>query len=165
MAQITLQGSLANTQGELPRLGEVAPNFVAFAIDLSEKSLSDYRGSRVVLNVFPSVDTSVCAASVRKFNQEVASLPNTKVVCISKDLPFAQSRFCVAENIANVDVLSDFRGDFEQKYPVVFADSSYKGLLSRAIIVLDEFQRVIYTEQVSETANEPNYQAIFNLLR
>lgn len=165
MAQITLQGNPANTRGELPRLGEVAPNFVAYAIDLSEKSLSDYRGNRVVLNIFPSVDTGVCAASVRKFNQEAASLPNTKVICISKDLPFAQSRFCAAENIANVDVLSDFRGDFEQKYSVAFADSPFKGLLSRSVIVLDEFHRVIYTEQVRETADEPNYQAIFNVLR
>ena len=111
------------------------------------------------------MDTGVCAASVRKFNQEASSLNNTKVVCISKDLPFAIGRFCGAEGIQNVEVLSDFRGDFSNKYPLELLDSPLKGLLSRAIIVLDENQKVIYTEQVPETTDEPNYQAVLELLK
>ena len=131
---------------------------------MTEKSLSDYRGKRLVLSIFPSVDTGVCAASIRKFNQEAAKLKNTKVLCISKDLPFANKRFCGAEGIENVETLSDFRGDFSANYPVELLDSPLRGLLSRCIIVLDENHKVIYTEQVAETTNEPNYQAVLDVL-
>ena len=165
MAKITFHNEPATTKGELPAVGSQAINFTVVGSDLKEKSLSDYKGHRVVLSIFPSVDTGVCAASVRKFNQEASSLNNTKVVCISKDLPFAIGRFCGAEGIQNVEVLSDFRGDFSNKYPLELLDSPLKGLLSRAIIVLDENQKVIYTEQVPETTDEPNYQAVLELLK
>ena len=164
MAQITFKGILANTQGTLPQVGSVAPNFVLVANDLSEKSLADYKGNRIVLNIFPSIDTGTCATSVRRFNQEVSNLKNTKVLCISKDLPFAQSRFCGAEGIDNVEVLSDFRGDFQANYGLVFTDTPLKGLLSRSIIVLDQDGKVIYTEQVAETTQEPNYQQVIKVL-
>ena len=141
MANITFHNEPASTAGELPKVGTIAANFVAVGGDLKEKSLSDYQGQRVVLNIFPSVDTGVCAASVRRFNQEAANLPNTKVLCISKDLPFAMTRFCGAEGLNNVEVLSDFRGDFSKKYPLELLDTPLKGLLSRAVIVLDEEDR------------------------
>lgn len=165
MANITFRGTPATTKGNLPKVDEIAPDFKVVSKDLTEKSLSDYKGSRVVLNIFPSIDTGVCASSVRTFNQQVASLKNTKVLCISKDLPFAIGRFCGAEGIENVEVLSDFRGDFSQKYPIEFIDTPVKGLLSRSVIVLDENAKVLYTEQVSETGNEPNYQAVFSILK
>ena len=135
MAKITFHNEPATTKRELPAVGSQAINFTAVGSDLKEKSLSNYKGHRVVLSIFPSVDTGVCAASVRKFNQEASSLNNTKVVCISN------------------------------KYPLELLDSPLKGLLSRAIIVLDENQKVIYTEQVPETTDEPNYQAVLELLK
>lgn len=165
MAQITFQGMPATTQGNLPKIGETAPDFVLVSNDLSEKSLSDYKGSRIVLNIFPSIDTGTCATSVRKFNQNMAKLTNTKVLCISKDLPFAQSRFCGAEGITNVETLSDFRNDFGKNYPITFIDTPLKGLFSRSIIVIDQDGKVIYTEQVSETTSEPNYDAVYEVLR
>ena len=165
MAKITFHNEPATTKGELPAVGSQAINFTAVGSDLKEKSLSNYKGHRVVLSIFPSVDTGVCAASVRKFNQEASSLNNTKVVCISKDLPFAIGRFCGAEGIQNVEVLSDFRGDFSKKYPVELLDTPLKGLLSRAVIVLDEEYRVIYTEQVEEITNEPDYKAALEALK
>ena len=164
MAKITFHVEPATTKGELPKVGEIATDFTLVATDLTEKSLSDYRGKRLVLSIFPSVDTGVCAASIRKFNQEAAKLKNTKILCISKDLPFANKRFCGAEGIENVETLSDFRGDFSAKYPVELLDSPLRGLLSRCIIVLDENHKVIYTEQVAETTNEPNYQAVLDVL-
>ena len=164
MAKIKFHDEPATTKGELPKVGEIATDFTLVATDLTEKSLSDYRGKRLVLSIFPSVDTGVCAASIRKFNQEAAKLKNTKVLCISKDLPFANKRFCGAEGIENVETLSDFRGDFSAKYPVELLDSPLRGLLSRCIIVLDENHKVIYTEQVAETTNEPNYQAVLDVL-
>ena len=164
MAKITFHDEPATTKGELPKVGEIDTDFTLVATDLTEKSLSDYRGKRLVLSIFPSVDTGVCAASIRKFNQEAAKLKNTKVLCISKDLPFANKRFCGAEGIENVETLSDFRGDFSAKYPVELLDSPLRGLLSRCIIVLDENHKVIYTEQVAETTNEPNYQAVLDVL-
>lgn len=165
MARITFRGSEAMTKGELPRVGDIAPDFFVLGRDLSVKKLSDYKGSRVVLNIFPSVDTKVCSASVRFFNQQVSGLRNTKVLCISKDLPFALGRFCGAEGIESVDVLSDFRGDFSSKYDLELLNTPFKGLLSRSIIVIDELGRVIYTEQVPETSQEPNYNAVINILR
>lgn len=165
MAKITFHNEPATTAGELPKVGSIATNFVAVGKDLKEKSLSDYQGQRIVLNIFPSVDTGVCAASVRRFNEEAGKLSNTKVLCISKDLPFAMARFCGAEGLTNVEVLSDFRGDFSKKYPVELLDTPLKGLLSRAVIVLDEEYRVIYTEQVEEITDEPDYKAALEALK
>ena len=127
--------------------------------DLSETTLADYKGSRLVLNIFPSVDTPTCAMSVRKFNEQVSQLENTKVLCVSADLPFAAARFCGAEGIDNVATGSSFRGTFGTDYGVEFVEGPLKGLLSRSVVVLDESGKVIYTEQVSETADEPDYDA------
>lgn len=166
MATITLKGNQVHTLGELPKIGSKAPGFQLIKKDLSPASLKDYLGSKIVLNVFPSVDTGTCAASVRKFNQLVASLENTKVLCISKDLPFALSRFCGAEGIENVEVMSDFAtGQFGKDYKLQFTDGPLNHLLSRAIIVLDEEGTVIYTEQVAETTVEPNYDNAVNALK
>lgn len=165
MSSITLGGNPANTIGQLPQTGAQAPNFKLVNTDLSEVSLSDFAGSRVILNVFPSVDTGVCATSTRKFNEKAASLSNTKVVCVSKDLPFAFKRFCGAEGIDNVMCLSDFAtGDFGRDYGLTMADTALKGLHSRAVIVLDENGKVIYTEQVPDIAQEPNYDAALAVL-
>lgn len=165
MATITFRGTPAHTQGELPNVGTQSIDFKAVTSDLSEVSLKDFQGKKVVLNIFPSIDTGVCAASVRQFHKEVASLENVVIACISKDLPFALSRFCGAEGIDNLVMLSDFRGDFEKNYGGVFTDTPLKGLLSRAVIVLDEKGKVIHTEQVSETANEPDYQNALAVLK
>ena len=165
MAKITFHNEPATTAGELPKVGSIAANFMAVSSDLKERSLSDYKGHRIVLSIFPSVDTGVCAASVRRFNQEANNLKNTKILCISKDLPFAMARFCGAEGLKNVEVLSDFRGDFSSKYHVELLDTPLKGLLSRAIIVIDENETVIYTEQVDEITNEPDYEAVLNVLK
>ena len=160
MAQITLGGTPVETIGNLPNLGEKAPNFKLILSDLSSQVLSDFEGHKVVLNIFPSVDTGTCAQSVRTFNQEAAEMENTKVLCISRDLPFAQARFCGAEGIDNVMMLSDFRdGSFGKDYGLEFKTGAFEGLHSRCVIVLDENGVVRYTEQVQEVADEPNYKA------
>jgi thiol peroxidase len=165
MASITLGGTPVNTRGELPKIDTTAPDFKLTKDDLSSATLSDYKGKKVVMNIFPSVDTGVCAASIRQFNQEAAELDNTVVLCISKDLPFAQKRFCGAEGIANVEMLSDFKtGQFGKDYNVEFADGGFQGLLSRSVVVLDENGTVRYTEQVPETGEEPNYKAALEAL-
>lgn len=165
MASITLGGSPANTVGELPTINSSAPNFTLTKSDLSQVSLSDYAGHKLVLNIFPSVDTGTCAQSVRQFNEEAAELGDTKVLCISKDLPFAQKRFCGAEGIENVEMLSDYKtGTFGQDYGVTFADSAFATLLSRSIVVINKDGSVVYTEQVAETADEPNYKAALEAL-
>lgn len=165
MSSITLGGNPANTVGQLPQIGSQAPSFKLINTDLAEVSLSDLAGTRVVLNIFPSVDTGVCATSTRKFNEKAASLANTKVVCISKDLPFAFKRFCGAEGIDNLVCLSDFAtGDFGRDYGLTMADTALKGLHSRAVVVLDEAGKVIYTEQVPDIAQEPNYEAALAVL-
>ena len=165
MASITLGGNPAATNGELPAVGSQAPNFTLTANDLSSKSLADYSGSRKILNVFPSVDTGVCAASARKFNEEAASLENTKVLCISRDLPFAQSRFCAAEGLEAVEMLSDFKdGSFGQTYGLEITESAFAGLHSRAVIVLDENDQIVYTEQVPEIGQEPDYSSALKAL-
>nr|WP_299343066.1 thiol peroxidase [Allomuricauda sp.] len=165
MASITLGGNPATTVGELPATHTSAPDFTLTKSDLSPVSLSDYKGSKLVLNVFPSVDTGTCAKSVRQFNEEAAELENTKVLCISKDLPFAQARFCGAEGIENVDMLSDYKtGQFGKDYGLEFADTAFETLLSRCVLVLDENGTVQYTEQVAETADEPNYKAALEAL-
>lgn len=165
MAAITLGGSPANTVGELPSVNSPAPDFKLTKSDMSEVSLSDYSGHKLVLNIFPSVDTGTCAQSVQQFNQEAAELEGTKVLCISKDLPFAQTRFCGAEGIENVDMLSDFKsGEFGKTYGLTFADSAFEALLSRCVVVINADGNVVYTEQVLETADEPNYKAALEAL-
>lgn len=165
MATVTLGGSPVHTSGELPSNGSTAIDFSLVKDDLSEKSLSDYTGTRLILNIFPSIDTGTCAASVRRFNQLASDLDNTKVLCISRDLPFAQKRFCGAEGIENVETLSDFQtGDFGKNYGLELTDSKLKGLHARAIVVLNENHEVLHTELVSEIANEPNYDAALAVL-
>lgn len=165
MANITLGGAPVETWGSLPKIGEKAPDFELTVSDLSTKKLSDFEGHKVVLNIFPSVDTGTCAQSVRTFNQEASELDNTKILCISKDLPFAQARFCGAEGIDNVIMLSDFKtGGFGKAYQLEFKNGDFEGLHSRCIIVLDENGVIKYTEQVQETADEPNYKAALNAL-
>lgn len=160
MASITLGGNSINTSGELPKVGSQAPSFSLVKNDLSMATLADFAGSKLVLNIFPSVDTGTCAASVRKFNENAASLSNTKVLCISRDLPFAQKRFCGAEGLENVENLSDFNtGKFGKDYGLEITDSVLSGLHSRVVIVLDEKGTVKYAEQVPEIADEPNYEA------
>ena len=166
MATITLKGNTIHTIGDLPSVGSKAPDFELVKSDLSKSSLNDYVGSKVILNIFPSIDTGTCATSVRKFNQEASSLDNVKVLCISRDLPFAHGRFCGAEGIENVITLSDFvDGSFGKSYNLLFADGPLADLDSRAVIVLDENQNIIYTEQVAETTEEPNYEAALASLK
>lgn len=160
MAKITLGGNPINTSGELPKVGSAAPQFQLVKDDLSVTSLSDFAGSKLVLNIFPSIDTGVCATSVRTFNAKASALENTKVLCISRDLPFAQKRFCGAEGLENVINLSDFKtGNFGQNYGLEIVDGPLAGLHSRVVIVLDENGVVQYAEQVTEIADEPNYEA------
>ena len=159
MANITLGGNPVKTSGELPQNGTAAPQFTLTGTDLSSVSLSDFKGTKLVLNIFPSIDTGTCATSVRKFNEKASSLENTKVLCISRDLPFAQKRFCGAEGLENVISLSDFKdGSFGNSYGLTIADGPLAGLHSRAVVVVDENGNVKYTEQVSEIADEPNYE-------
>jgi len=165
MATITLKGNTIHTSGNLPAIGSQAPDFNLTKTDLSNSTLSDFKGSKVVLNIFPSIDTGTCAASVRQFNNEAAELDNTKVLCISRDLPFAQARFCGAEGIENVINLSDYgTGNFGRDYGLQITDGPLQYLHSRAVIVLDESGRVKYTEQVPEIVDEPNYKAALEAL-
>ena len=160
MATVTLGGNPVKTSGELPKIGSKAPNFKLIKTDLSTASLADFAGSKVVLNIFPSIDTGTCAASVRHFNQSASQLENTKVLCISRDLPFAQKRFCGAEGLENVINLSDFNtGQFGKDYGLELSESVFSGLHSRVVIVLNENGTVKYAEQVAEIADEPNYDA------
>ena len=166
MAKITLSGNEIETIGELPAIGVVAPNFKLVKSNLEEIELVNYRGKRVILNIFPSIDTPVCASSVRHFNQDVANLENTAVFCISADLPFAGARFCGAEGIEKVETCSVFRNpDFGKDYGVEITTGPLRGILSRAIVVLDEEGKVIYTEQVPEIGIEPNYELALNSLK
>jgi len=165
MANITLGGNPIQTSGELPKVGSKAPDFKLTATDLSDKSLSDLQGSRLVLNVFPSIDTGTCAQSVRTFNKEASGLENTKVLCISKDLPFAMARFCGAEGLEDVINLSDYKsGEFGENYGLTIANSVLETLLSRCIVVIDTDGTILHTEQVGEIADEPNYEAAMNAL-
>ncbi len=165
MSTITFKGNDVHTSGTLPQSGQAAPAFELTASDLSEKTLQDYKGRKVVLNIFPSVDTGVCAASVRKFNTEASGLDNTTVLCISNDLPFALSRFCAAEGLNNVESLSAFRSSFGSDYGVTLTDSPLKGLLSRAVVTVNEEGKVLYAEQVPEIAQEPDYSAAIDSLK
>ena len=159
MATITLHNTPIETVGELPAVGSNAPAFTLTKTDLSEVSLQDFAGKTVILNIYPSVDTGVCAASTRKFNEIASSNPNVVVLCISADLPFAHGRFCGAEGLENVVSLSNFRNtDFGGNYGVTITTGALAGLLSRAIVVIKD-GKVTYTEQVPEIAQEPNYDA------
>lgn len=165
MASITLGGNAIHTSGELPKVGTKLADFNLVKNDLSVATLADFSGTKLVLNIFPSIDTGTCAASVRKFNETASKLENTKVLCISRDLPFAQKRFCGAEGIENVINLSDFKdGSFGKTNGLEITDSVLSGLHSRAIIVVDGNGSILYTEQVSEIANEPNYEAALAVL-
>jgi len=160
MASITLGGNPVHTSGELPAVGSKLADFKLVQNDLSVASLSNFAGKKLVLNIFPSVDTGTCAASVRKFNESAGGLENTTVLCISRDLPFAQKRFCGAEGLENVVNLSDFQeGGFGKANGLEITDGPLAGLHSRAIIVVDANGTITHTEQVAEIANEPNYEA------
>ena len=166
METVYFKGTPCHTYGQIPAVGTPAPGFNLAGKGLDEVRLSDYKGKRVVLNVFPSLDTPVCAASVRKFNQEAAGLENTAVVCISMDLPFAKGRFCSAEGIENVTVASAFRSpEFSQEYGLQIVDGPLAGLLARAVIVLDENHKVIYSDLVEEITNEPDYKGAISVLK
>lgn len=165
MASITLGGNPVNTVGNLPEIGNKAPEFYLTNTDMASKKLEDYAGKKVVMNIFPSVDTGVCATSVRKFNEKAASLNNTIVLCISRDLPFAQKRFCGAEGISNVEMLSDFKdASFGMNYGILMEDGKFAKLHARSIVVLNETGNVIHTELVPEIAQEPNYDAVYAVL-
>ena len=165
MATITLKGNKIHTSGELPKVGSKAQNFTLTATDLSSKNLDDFSGKNIVLNIFPSVDTGTCAQSVRTFNKAASSLNNTKVLCISKDLPFALARFCGAEGLENVVSLSDFKtGNFGKTYGLTIVDGPLETLLSRCIVVINTDGTVIHTEQVPEIVDEPNYEAALKAL-
>ena len=159
MATTAFLGAPVQTVGELPTVGTAAPAVALTGADLSDITLDAYRGRRVVLNIFPSIDTEVCATSVRTFNQKAAALDNTTVICASKDLPFALGRFCGAEGIENVVVGSAFRTDFGEAYGVTLLDSPLAGVLARSVVVIDEAGLVIHTELVPEITTEPDYEA------
>jgi thiol peroxidase len=164
MAQITLEGTPFHTVGTLPAKGRQAPVFSLTATDLSEKTAGDFPGKTLVLNIFPSIDTSVCATSVRRFNQEAGALADTVVLCVSADLPFAHQRFCTTEGLDDVVPLSVFRSDFGKDYGLTIVDGPLAGLLARAVVIIDKQGKVIYTEQVPEITQEPDYQAALKAL-
>lgn len=165
MAHVTLRGNPVTTTGELPTLGSKVPAFTLTKADLSEMTSADLVGKRTILNIFPSIDTPTCAASTRRFNELASALDNTAVICVSADLPFAQRRFCGVEGLTNVQTGSSFRSDFGKTFGVTLADGVMKGVLARAVIVLDEQGTVTYTELVGEIADEPNYEAAINALK
>lgn len=155
-------GKPVHTFAKLPAVNKQAPKFTLADVTMKDQTLDSYKGKYLILNIFPSVDTGVCSASVRHFNEDAANIPKTVVLCISKDLPFAQKRFCGAEGIKNVVMLSDFRSDFGKTYGVEITDSAMKGLLSRAVVVIDPSGKIVYEEQVADMSNEPNYEAAIN---
>jgi thioredoxin-dependent peroxiredoxin len=156
---ITLGGKTIHTVGQLPAVGTPVKAATLTGIDLKDITVAEYKGKFIIMNIFPSVNTGVCSKSVRKFNEDAAGLKNTTVLCISKDLPFAQKAFCGAEGITNVVMLSDFRTDFGQVYGVQIADGPMKGLLSRAVIVVNPDGKIVYQQQVPEIGQEPDYAA------
>ena len=165
MAKITLKGNQIETVGSLPAVGSTAPDFTLVKTDLSEVSLKDYRGKSVILNIFPSIDTGVCAASVRQFNSDASSHKDSVVLCVSADLPFAHGRFCEAEGLKNVVPVSVFRAaDFGKNYGQTITTGPLAGVLARAVVVIDAEGKVKYTEQVPEITQEPNYEAALKAL-
>lgn len=166
MQTVYFKGAPVEVYGEMPTVGTQAPAFELTTAALGETTLDDYKGSRLVLNIFPSLDTDVCAASVRRFNKDAASYDNTKVLCVSMDLPFAMSRFCSANGIDGVSVASAFRSpEFGQKYGVTIVDGPMKGLLARAVVVIDENGKVVYRQLVDEITHEPDYEAVHEVLK
>ena len=166
MARISSRGEIVETSGELPEVGSAAPPFSLRKADLSPVTLADYAGTRLVLSIFPSIDTPTCAKSVRQFNERAAALPNTRVLCVSADLPFALARFCGAEGIADVETASVYRAPgFGRDYGVYMAEGRLAGLLARALVVIDESGRVVYRELVPEIAQEPDYGAAMAALK
>lgn len=165
MSETKFQGTPVKLSGDLPAVGSKAPFFGATGIDLKDIDVNDYKGKNVVLNIFPSVDTGVCAQSVRTFNEKAAEAENTVVLCISRDLPFAMNRFCATEGIKNVVSASDFRSDFGKDYGVVQEDGPLKGLLARAVVVLNSEGTVTYTQLVPEITEEPDYDAALEAVR
>lgn len=159
MAQTALGGNPVHTVGELPTVGSPSPDFTITRSDLTDVGPADFAGKRVVLNIFPSIDTAVCATSVRRFNELASGLDNTVVVCVAADLPFALNRFCGAEGLENVVTASTFRGDFGDKYGVEMVDGKLKGLMARSVVVLDEHGTVVHSQLVPEIAQEPDYDA------
>lgn len=164
MTTVTFSGNPVQLSGTLPAVGATAPAFTLTAADLSDKTLADFAGKRKILNIFPSIDTGVCQQSVRTFNQRASSLNNAVVLCISADLPFAQARFCGAEGLDNVVTLSSFRSSFAQDYGVALADGALRGLTARAVVVLDENNKVLHVGLVPEIAQEPDYDAALAVL-
>ena len=164
MTTVTFSGNPVQLSGTLPAVGATAPAFTLTAADLSDKTLADFAGKRKILNIFPSIDTGVCQQSVRTFNQRASSLNNAVVLCISADLPFAQARFCGAEGLDNVVTLSSFRSSFAQDYGVALADGALRGLTARAVVVLDEHDKVLYVGLVPEITQEPDYDAALAVL-
>lgn len=165
MTTITRKGVEIEITGNLPPVGSSAPSFTLVAADLADVSLGDYVGKRVILNIFPSIDTPTCAQSVRSFNEQASTMYNAVVLCISPDLPFAHKRFCEVENIENVVALSTFRAqDFGENYGVTMTSTQRRGLLARAIVVIDEGGKIIHTELVPELTQEPDYQAVLESL-
>lgn len=162
---VFLNGMAMHLIGKLPEVGTQAPDFVLVTKDLSEINLHQFEGKRVVLNIFPSLDTPVCAASVRRFNQDVAKLDNTVVICVSMDLPFAMERFCAANDITNVYTGSAFRSDFGKEYGVEIVDGPMRGLLARAVVVIDVDGKVIGTNLCEQITTEPDYEFVENLLK
>ncbi len=165
MANITLGGNPIHTSGELPPVGAKAPDFKLTANDLADLSLASFKGKKKVLNIVPSLDTPVCATSTRKFNENAGKLPNVAVLVISADLPFASKRFCTTEGLANVTPLSTFRSTFGKDWGVAIVDGPMAGVTSRAVVVLDENDKVVYKEQVPEIKQEPNYDAALAALK
>jgi thioredoxin-dependent peroxiredoxin len=159
MAQTALGGNPVNTIGDLPSVGSATPSFSVTKADLSDITPADLAGQRVVINIFPSLDTATCATSVRKFNELASGLDNTTVLCVSADLPFAQTRFCGAEGLSNVVTASTFRGDFGTTYGVKLIDGKMAGLMARSVVVLDENGKVLHSQLVPEIAQEPDYDA------
>jgi thioredoxin-dependent peroxiredoxin len=164
MTTVTLKGNAIETVGTLPALGSRAPSFTLVKQDLSEVTLNDFKGKKLVLNIFPSIDTATCATSVRTFNKKAAELSNTSVLCVSMDLPFALGRFCGAEGIENAITASGFRSSFGADYGLTFATGPLAGLYSRSVVAIDESGKVVYTQQVKETVDEPDYAAALKAL-
>lgn len=166
MAKINLKGNEINTIGNLPKIGQISPNFTLTKTDLSDVSLSAYKGKKVILNIFPSLDTAICAMSVRRFNTEADKLDNTVVLCISRDLPFAHKKFCATEGLENVISLSEMRNDeFSIKYGVKIIDGPMAGLIARTVFILDENSVIKYKELVPEIAQEPDYEKALEELK
>jgi|SRR5215469_15128581 len=165
MAKIALRGNPVHTSGDLPKVGAKAPDFKLVTKDLKDVSLADFKGKKKILNIYPSIDTPVCALSTRKFNEHAKQHPDTVIIMVSMDLPFAQGRFCGNEHLENVQTLSLMRGrDFADHYGVMLKDGPLAGVLARAVVVLDEHDKVVHTELVPDIASEPNYEAALKAL-